>query len=138
MSEHLYMYQGYWFEPIEGVMYLQEHFKPRPVDVLLATALKCGTTWLKGLIFSIINRTCYDASAKDHPLLTADVHECMPFLEVHLFGDLPIGDAEILSSPIFVRTNVPLPRIASSRSVYSDLGHQTQTESPRKEKTLSR
>ncbi|OWM62725.1 cytosolic sulfotransferase 5-like [Punica granatum] len=116
MSEHLYMHQDYWFETtiVEGVMYLQEHFKPRPADVLLATAPKCGTTWLKGLIFSIINRTCYNASAKDHPLLTAGVHECMPFLEVHLFTDLPIGDTEILSSPRLLSTHVPYAMLPES------------------------
>ncbi|OWM62750.1 hypothetical protein CDL15_Pgr020044 [Punica granatum] len=117
LSEHVYMYQGYWFEPnrgLKGVMYLQEHFKPRPTDVLIATSPKCGTTWLKALIFSIMNRATY-TDMKAHPLLKYSVHECVPFLDVHLFNTNPVGDPEILPSPRLLCSHIAyasLPEMA--------------------------
>ncbi|PKI55293.1 cytosolic sulfotransferase 15-like [Punica granatum] len=109
MREHSCLYQGCWIDSkiIEGSMYLQEHFKARPTDVLLATPPKCGTTWLKGLIFSIMNRASYEPSMKEHPLLTSGVHECVPFLEVNLLRGPPIGDLEVLPSPRLLCTHVP-------------------------------
>ncbi|EYU31476.1 hypothetical protein MIMGU_mgv1a024549mg [Erythranthe guttata] len=54
-------YQGFWcplflFRPI---MSAQKHFKAKDSDIILATLPKSGTTWLKALIFSIINRNIY-------------------------------------------------------------------------------
>lgn len=117
MSEHSYKYQGFWFDSdvgLEGVMYLQEHFKPRSTDVLVASYPKCGTTWLKALIFSVMNRSTY-ADTRAHPLLLTSVHECVPFLDLHLFRKTPVGDPEILPSPRLLCTHIPylmLPKSA--------------------------
>lgn len=118
LSKHLCMYQGFWLEStmVAGAMYLQEHFKPWPTDVLLATAPKCGTTWLKWLIFSIMNRASY-TNMEDHPLRTYGVHECVPFLDVHLFRDLPVGDPEILPSPWLLRIHVHYTMLPSCHNI---------------------
>uniref|UniRef100_F6GTE6 Sulfotransferase n=1 Tax=Vitis vinifera TaxID=29760 RepID=F6GTE6_VITVI len=72
-TEHLYQYQGCWYRTtsgIQGVIWMQEHFKPRPADVLLVTPPKSGTTWFKALLFAIMNRTQFNTST--HPLLTTN------------------------------------------------------------------
>ncbi|ESR54054.1 hypothetical protein CICLE_v10024275mg [Citrus x clementina] len=65
---HFYQYQGFWFQPIfglEGLVWMQQHFQARPTDVYLTSKPKSGTTWLKALVFSIMNRSRYSFSA--HP-----------------------------------------------------------------------
>ncbi|KAB2020405.1 hypothetical protein ES319_D07G067000v1 [Gossypium barbadense] len=82
MTEHLVQYQGVWLTPnfaLKGLMWVQDHFKPRSTDICLATFPKTGTTWLKALTFATVNRTRYGFA--DHPLLTTVPHGCLPFLE---------------------------------------------------------
>ncbi|KAB2020404.1 hypothetical protein ES319_D07G066900v1 [Gossypium barbadense] len=85
ITEHLVQYQGFWLTPnaaLKILMWVQDHFKPRPTDIFLASFPKSGTTWLKALIFATVNRTRYGFA--DHPLLTTGPHDCFPFLDAHL------------------------------------------------------
>ncbi|XP_071723987.1 cytosolic sulfotransferase 15-like [Rutidosis leptorrhynchoides] len=86
-------------------MWTREHFKAKPSDIFLITIPKCGTTWLKALVFSIVNRTRFDFSS--HPLLTHNPHDLVPFLEHKLFRSPPIGDPEILPSPRILASHIP-------------------------------
>ncbi|KDO65652.1 hypothetical protein CISIN_1g035036mg [Citrus sinensis] len=64
---------------------MQQHFQARPTDVYLTSKPKSGTTWLKALVFSTMNRS-------SAPLcLTISPHECVPFPE-HLFRTTPIPE----------------------------------------------
>ncbi|KAK7833718.1 flavonol sulfotransferase-like [Quercus suber] len=47
----LYQYEGFWYGPytLEGILSTQDHFKPQPNSVILSSAPKAGTTWLKAL-----------------------------------------------------------------------------------------
>uniref|UniRef100_A0A2P2LLX3 Sulfotransferase n=1 Tax=Rhizophora mucronata TaxID=61149 RepID=A0A2P2LLX3_RHIMU len=76
-SEYIYRYQGLWINPnfVPGTLKAQQQFRARSTDIFLVTTPKSSTTWLKALIFSIVNRTRYDASSK-HPLFTANPHDC--------------------------------------------------------------
>ncbi|CAB4311570.1 unnamed protein product [Prunus armeniaca] len=68
MTEHLVQYQGFWLSPacpFKGALLLQHHFHARPSDIFLATFQKSGTTWLRALMFAIMNRALYDVSS-DH------------------------------------------------------------------------
>ncbi|KAM7266974.1 hypothetical protein ACFE04_009140 [Oxalis oulophora] len=86
-------------------MWTQQHFKPKPNHVFLISNLKSGTTWLKALVFAIINRTKFHFSS--HPLLTHNPHQLVPFLEIKLFMKLPIGDPEFLPSPRILASHIP-------------------------------
>ncbi|KAM7279006.1 hypothetical protein ACFE04_006140 [Oxalis oulophora] len=108
ISEHIVQYKGFWFEPLYGMngyMWMLECFKSKPSDILLITNPKSGTTWLKALLFSVMNRTLYDFSS--HPLLTHNPHECVPFLELKLFRKTPVGDPENMPNPRILATHVP-------------------------------
>lgn len=95
---HLRNYQGFW--ELEGIlpqiMALQNQFKPHPTDIFIASFPKCGTTWLKALTFSVINRKKYEFSS--HPLLRLNPHDCVKFLEP-LFTDEGRVYLESLPSP---------------------------------------
>ncbi|CBI15345.3 unnamed protein product, partial [Vitis vinifera] len=55
MEEYTYEYQGFWYPSVtlvEGVMWVQQNFKPRHEDILLVTLPKSGTTWFKPLMFA--------------------------------------------------------------------------------------
>ncbi|XP_038986507.1 cytosolic sulfotransferase 18-like [Phoenix dactylifera] len=91
-------------------MALQDHFKPCPSDLILVTQPKSGTTWLKALLFAIMNRTNYTFA--QHPLLTRNPHACVPFLEVpfrHRFPDL-----EAIPPPRLLATHLPYSILPSS------------------------
>nr|GMD27077.1 flavonol sulfotransferase-like [Ipomoea batatas] len=86
LTEHIHLYDGFWYPPrvIHGLLALQQHFKPHPNDVLLASYPKFGTTWLKALLFSIVNRGEYTHNAlQQQPLLTSNPHELVPWLETY-------------------------------------------------------
>ncbi|KAM0935074.1 putative Sulfotransferase domain, P-loop containing nucleoside triphosphate hydrolase [Dioscorea sansibarensis] len=80
-------HQGIWFTRerfLPGVMAAQDHFVPRPRDILICTPLKVGTTWLKTLAFATLNRN--DQPCKLSLLLAHNPHHSVPNLEVHLYG----------------------------------------------------
>ncbi|XP_019167053.1 PREDICTED: flavonol sulfotransferase-like [Ipomoea nil] len=79
----IHLLNGFWYPKwvIHGLLALQHHFKPHPNDVLLASYPKAGTTWLKALLFSIVNRAKYNGIM--HPLLTSNPHELVPWLETY-------------------------------------------------------
>ncbi|KAL7001108.1 Sulfotransferase [Sarracenia purpurea var. burkii] len=87
----LFEYGGFWYSPrfLEGTILAQEQFRARPTDIILCSAPKTGTTWLKALAFSIINRDFCLYDPKQNPLLLATPHECVPFLEADLFQRKP-------------------------------------------------
>ncbi|KAF7025442.1 hypothetical protein CFC21_037614 [Triticum aestivum] len=115
------MYQGCWLRPraMQSVKLVQEHFKARPDDTLLATFPKCGTTWLKALAFTITNRFDHAATNDTHPLLTRHPQDLVPFLEMPYRQLHPIADLEKLASPRLLATHMPitlLPPCMSSLS----------------------
>ncbi|KAL9349378.1 hypothetical protein Peur_056633 [Populus x canadensis] len=70
---------------------------------------KSGTTWLKALTFSVVNRNIY--SPKESPLLTTPPHELVRFFEMDLYSKNQLPDLKQL----------PSPRIFSSHSHYGTL-----------------
>uniref|UniRef100_A0A453SQV9 Sulfotransferase n=1 Tax=Aegilops tauschii subsp. strangulata TaxID=200361 RepID=A0A453SQV9_AEGTS len=105
-STPLLLYNNCWIRPhcLKDAMAVQDKLKPRPDDIILAAHPKCGTTWLKALLFTVLNRPRYTFT--DHPLLTVRPHQLVPFIALRP-GDL--DRAEMLPSPRLLSTHLPLP-----------------------------
>ncbi|VAI79183.1 unnamed protein product [Triticum turgidum subsp. durum] len=105
-STPLLLYNNCWIRPhcLNDAMAVQDKLKPSPDDIILAAHPKCGTTWLKALLFTVLNRSRYTFA--DHPLLTVGPHQLVPFVAL-LPGDL--DRAEMLPSPRLLSTHLPLP-----------------------------
>ncbi|KAJ4765102.1 Sulfotransferase [Rhynchospora pubera] len=103
-------YQDFWYSErhLPGILAMQEVFKPRPNDVILASFPKSGTTWLKALTFTIMHRDKYSFS--DHPLVELNPHDCVPFIENHYAS----RDEHYLET-------LPSPRVLATHLAYSTL-----------------
>ncbi|KAH7686803.1 Desulfoglucosinolate sulfotransferase protein [Dioscorea alata] len=101
-------HQGFWFEPymmLPGVMAAQDHFVPRPSDILICTPFKVGTTWLKALAFATLNRK--DQPGKQSLLLSHNPHHCVLNLEFNLYGRNRLTDLTVGTSPRLLSTHIP-------------------------------
>ncbi|XP_022738198.1 flavonol sulfotransferase-like [Durio zibethinus] len=106
-AEHLFHYQGFWLSnrALEGLLLIQDNFKPQPSDIFLANTPKSGSTWLKALLFSIVNLSRYDFSS--HPLLNTPPRDIFPFLDFYFQQNKPISDIESLPSPRLFSSHLP-------------------------------
>ncbi|XP_050220908.1 flavonol sulfotransferase-like [Mercurialis annua] len=104
-SEDLYQYKGFWFmgKFLDGILSAQDQYNsPSPDDIILASFMKTGTTWLKALAFAIVTRNSFDINSTS-PLLNKGPHDCVPFLDVDLAKDSSNRD---MSMPL-VGTHMP-------------------------------
>ncbi|XP_019166832.1 PREDICTED: flavonol 3-sulfotransferase-like isoform X2 [Ipomoea nil] len=102
-NQAMYLYNGFWqltWSLLHGLLALQQHFKPHPNDVLLASYPKSGTTWLKALVFTIVNRPKYPYNGINHPLLTSNPHHLVPHLEMYATEN-PTNPRPITEPPLF-------------------------------------
>ncbi|KAJ3698444.1 hypothetical protein LUZ61_002149 [Rhynchospora tenuis] len=109
-------YYDFWFsEPhFPGLFVMQEVFKPRSDDVIVASFMKSGTTWLKALTFSVMHRDKYTFSS--HPLLKLNPHDCVPIIEHHYATQ----DEQYLQT-------LPNPRVLGTHLSYSMLPESIKT-----------
>nr|GMD38979.1 flavonol sulfotransferase-like [Ipomoea batatas] len=64
--------------------YLLLHFPLLPLEPFdLPSYPKSGTTWLKALVFSVVNQAKYNDGIMQHPLLTSNPHDLVPHLDVY-------------------------------------------------------
>ncbi|KAK6128640.1 hypothetical protein DH2020_037616 [Rehmannia glutinosa] len=86
--ELLYKFQNFWFPLayLEATQKVLENFKPVPKDIILASFPKTGTTWLKALLHSIINRSPKQ-DYNNNPLISNPPHDLIPSLETKLYVD---------------------------------------------------
>uniref|UniRef100_A0A803KVK4 Sulfotransferase n=2 Tax=Chenopodium quinoa TaxID=63459 RepID=A0A803KVK4_CHEQI len=107
---HLYQYQGFWYPNtlFEGLLSCQRHFKARDTDIILITNPKCGTTWLKALAYAIVNRKINPPKEDNHPLLTNNPHELIPFLERKVYVDHQVLDLTESPSTRVFSTHLPV------------------------------
>ncbi|XP_017225285.2 cytosolic sulfotransferase 6-like [Daucus carota subsp. sativus] len=84
MSSYTYQFQGFWYPPyaLQGIINCQEEFQPRENDIFLVTPPKSGTTWLKAILYALVNREAHPPQDPHHPLLTKTSHQLVPFLEL--------------------------------------------------------
>lgn len=103
----LYLYKGCWCPSfaIQGVISSQTHFKAHETDIILATIPKSATTWLKALIFSVVNRNLY--KPQNNPLLNASPHDLVRFLEIdHYFNGVLDRNLDQLPKPRIFATHL--------------------------------
>ncbi|KAK9266999.1 hypothetical protein L1049_021393 [Liquidambar formosana] len=94
---------------MKAVVSFQQHFEARDTDIILASTPKSGTTWLKALAFTIVNRTRYPL--KDSPLLNTASHDLVPFIEFDLYFKSQCPNLE----------DYPTPRIFATHTPYASL-----------------
>nr|AAM62638.1 steroid sulfotransferase, putative [Arabidopsis thaliana] len=81
----LYKYQGCWYDKdiLQAILNFNKNFQPQETDIIVASFPKSGTTWLKALTFALAQRSKH--TSDNHPLLTHNPHELVPYLELDLY-----------------------------------------------------
>ncbi|XP_047978671.1 cytosolic sulfotransferase 15-like [Salvia hispanica] len=104
-DDYLVQLGGFWFLPqfVKKNKRVINNYNPLPNDVILVTFPKSGTTWLKSLLYSILNRSSRHKLAVEHP------HDLVPFLEAQVFAeaDEPPALAAPLDGPRLFATHLP-------------------------------
>ncbi|KAK9057434.1 hypothetical protein SSX86_022269 [Deinandra increscens subsp. villosa] len=111
---YLYQYQGIWLysDALLGATLMQNHFTPRSNDIFLSSFMKSGTTWLRSLMFTTLNRSRFDFS--DHPLLRSGPHESFPILDLYQPKDYATNDTEVVPSTSLFASHFPYKLFPSS------------------------
>ncbi|CAI9756140.1 unnamed protein product [Fraxinus pennsylvanica] len=104
---HIYKYEGFWYSArhLQGVIACQKYFLAQESDIFLVTTPKSGTTWLKAIMFTLVNRKRYPVK-ENHPLLNNNPHNLVPFLELE-YMDNQQPDLSLSSSPRLFATHFP-------------------------------
>ncbi|KAK3039821.1 hypothetical protein RJ639_027134, partial [Escallonia herrerae] len=99
---------------VRGVLACQQHFQAQDTDILLATTPKSGTTWLKALMFTLFNRMHCRPITNDHPLVTTNPHDLVPFLEFDLYANNQVPDLASFASPRLFSIHLPFTSLPKS------------------------
>ncbi|KAG6711322.1 hypothetical protein I3842_05G046700 [Carya illinoinensis] len=107
-------YHGFWIPTwsLEGVMASQKQFQARDTDILLVTPPKVGTTWLKAILFALVNRM-HHPNLQEHPLLTNLPHALVPILEADMYNKKKVKDLSH-ASPRLLSTHMPYTLLPTS------------------------
>ncbi|WMV28031.1 hypothetical protein MTR67_021416 [Solanum verrucosum] len=92
MGSYIYNYQGFWASP-------------RTIQ---------GTTWLKSLLFVLVNRMKHPLFEQNHPLLDKNPHDLIPFLELTLYVDGHVPNFSAFTTPRLLSTHVPFASLPKS------------------------
>ncbi|KAB1200745.1 Cytosolic sulfotransferase 5 [Morella rubra] len=111
----LHQYQGFWIPStfMHGFLSFQRNFQAHDTDILQATAPKVGTTWLKAILFALMNRVCYP-DLQQHPLLTKNSHELVPYLDMILYNKETVPDLDHSVSPRLFSTHLSYKLLPTS------------------------
>ncbi|KAL7147613.1 hypothetical protein ABFS83_06G119100 [Erythranthe nasuta] len=85
----LRQWEGYWFEPglLKSAITFRSSFHARNDDVLLASPIKTGTTWLKSLSLCIITRNLQTLDEEENDILTkGSPHFHVPTVETSVYS----------------------------------------------------
>ncbi|PIN21572.1 Sulfotransferase [Handroanthus impetiginosus] len=101
-------WEGYWFEPglVKPAITFRSTFHARNDDILLASTIKTGTTWLKSLSL------CITQNRQNHKhndiLTTENPHFHVPTIESMIYSTKPTKiDIYDASSPRLLHTHLP-------------------------------
>ncbi|KAJ3706873.1 hypothetical protein LUZ61_010578 [Rhynchospora tenuis] len=110
-----YKYQNFWYPEhlLPHTLDMQATFKAQPSDIILATMMKSGTTWLKAIIFSVVKRHQYTSAQKKHPLLDSNSHDCFPFLH-SIYEKNNQNQLDFMPSPRLLAVHMPFSHLPAS------------------------
>ncbi|XP_021754755.1 cytosolic sulfotransferase 5-like [Chenopodium quinoa] len=113
-------YQGYWYHDnhLQNVLVFQRHFHAQDTDLIIGSLPKTGTTWLKSLLFAVVNRANYSANHHQNPLLENHPHELVYSLETDVYNKAFVyprpHHLNELSSPRLLSTHLPYVSLPES------------------------
>nr|XP_004235426.1 cytosolic sulfotransferase 5-like [Solanum lycopersicum] len=108
-------WQGFWFEPglIKCAMKFSSSFQAGNDDVLLASAPKTGTTWLKALCLCILHQNHNIPENED--LLTKDNPQFhVQTVESSIYSTKPTPDLYSTPSPRLIHSHLPFHFLPNS------------------------
>ncbi|KAJ1703016.1 hypothetical protein LUZ63_002795 [Rhynchospora breviuscula] len=110
-----YKYQNFWYPEhlLPVTLDMRATFKAQPSDIILATMMKSGTTWLKAIIFAVVNRHLYTNTHKNHPLLNSSPHDCFPFIH-SIYEKNNQNKLDSMPSPRLLAVHVPFSHLPTS------------------------
>ncbi|KAF3677592.1 Cytosolic sulfotransferase 12 [Capsicum annuum] len=116
IGSYMYNYQGFWVADriIQGVIACQQQFQAHDSDIILVTNPKSGTTWLKSLLFALVNRKKHSIFEQNHPLLVKNSHDLVPFLEHRIYGDDHDRNYSSFTLPRLFSTHLPFTSLPKS------------------------
>ncbi|CAE6065897.1 unnamed protein product [Arabidopsis arenosa] len=121
LVSEIYQFQGRWHTQalLQGILICQKRFEAKDSDIVLVTNPKSGTTWLKALVFALLNRHKFPVSSSgNHPLLVTNPHLLVPFLEGVYY-----------ESPNFDFTGLPSPRLMNTHISHLSLPESVKSSS---------
>ncbi|XP_010523510.1 PREDICTED: cytosolic sulfotransferase 11-like [Tarenaya hassleriana] len=103
-------YKGFWYYPntLQAILDVEKNFRPRDTDIIVASFPKSGTTWLKALVFALVQRGKYRANPKGHPLLHENPHDLVPFVDIDLYYNGQIPDLTKFPNHSLFGTHMPM------------------------------
>ncbi|XP_018722526.2 cytosolic sulfotransferase 15 [Eucalyptus grandis] len=129
-TRELYWWNGFWYRPrhLEATLAFRSRFRPRDDDVLLASAMKTGSTWLKALCFCILTSKRRERSREngniavstdredqsEDPLAANHPAHYVKTLEVQVFTENPPPDLSVIESPRLFHTHLPYSALPES------------------------
>ncbi|XVE90227.1 hypothetical protein DITRI_Ditri20bG0062100 [Diplodiscus trichospermus] len=115
-TDGMYFYQGFWCPSLalKAVISFQKHFQALDSDIILVTFPKCGTTWLKALTFSLVNR--HQFAKEENPLLSHGPHQLVRFFEYDIYLNNPSPDLDNCSlyRPRLFSAHIPFASLPTS------------------------
>ncbi|KAF8005644.1 hypothetical protein BT93_K0048 [Corymbia citriodora subsp. variegata] len=119
----LYCWNGFWYRPdhLMAALAVRSRFRPRDDDVLLASSMKTGSTWLKALCHCILMSKKRKQSLKNSDIAVGAEQEDQPedpltvkhpahyakTLEIRIYTENPPPDLSVMESPRLFHTHLP-------------------------------
>ncbi|XP_038725198.1 cytosolic sulfotransferase 5-like [Tripterygium wilfordii] len=117
-GRELYQWKDFWYTNLylPQCLAARSYFQAHEDDVIIASSMKTGTTWLKALIWCIMHCKPQhdDNNNDDDALVKNNPHLLMPVLELKFFGEYPKADISGMPSPRLLQTHVPYMMLSDS------------------------
>ncbi|KAK6931290.1 Sulfotransferase domain [Dillenia turbinata] len=119
----LYEWEGFWYTPrrLEAAVAVQSHFEARDDDVILASSMKTGTTWLKAILTCIMRekhkgdaKLAEDTEEDGDLLAKTRPADNVQTLEVQIYTKNPTPDLSTMASPRVFHTHIPYSSLSDS------------------------